>query len=344
LPSIAGLFTNLAFAWDGVNYNATMANTGTLGFGTDGSLIFALFGTNCGPSGFGCGVGNDRNLYPHQWFFGISLGVGAFEYITPSDPLGGPFNGSVMLTGPVSPNPFTSVVVYRPLAPCRILDTRVATAASGVHGPLLGGVLFQIPGFVPTGQNWGQFGGTPTTDCGLTNPPGTAIRGVTVVATILAPTFDAYLGISDANNLSTVLSSVALNYVHGQGLSTMYIVPQIASNNIYFAMPTGLSANLILDVVGYYAVADATSLQCTAQTSAPVTIGGSNGTGSATSPLCGAGYALTAGSCDSSAPGMSLTQDKATLGNTAWLCSAQNRGATAANLTATAICCRVPGK
>lgn len=101
--SIAGLFTDLAFAWDGVNYSETMANTGTLGFGTDGSLIYALFGTNCGPSGSGCGVGGDRNLYPHQWEFNIFLGVGGFEYITPTDPLGGPFTGSVTLTGPVSP-------------------------------------------------------------------------------------------------------------------------------------------------------------------------------------------------------------------------------------------------
>ena len=306
-------------------------------------MISALFGTNCGPSGFGCGIGGDRNLYPHQWFFSSSLGVGAFEYVTPTDALGGPFNGSVTLTGPVSLNPSTSVV-YRPLAPCRILDTRVATAASGVQGALVGGVLFNIPGYLPLGQNWGQFGGTPATDCGLTNPPGSAIRGVTVVATILAPTFDAYLGISDVDNLSTVLSSVALNYAHGQGLSTMYIVPQIATNNIYFAMPAALSAHLILDVVGYYAVVDATALQCTSQTSAPGTIAGSNGTGSAMSPSCSAAYALTGGSCDSSAFGMSLTQDKATLENTAWLCSARNRGAVTANLTATAICCRVPGR
>jgi hypothetical protein len=102
LVSIAGLFTHLAFAWDGVNYNETTANTGELAFATDGTLYAVLFGTNCGPSGFGCGVGNDRSLYPRQWDFSFFVDAGAFQYITPTDPLGGPFNGSVTFTGPVS--------------------------------------------------------------------------------------------------------------------------------------------------------------------------------------------------------------------------------------------------
>jgi len=234
-------------------------------------------------------------------------------------------------------------LVYKPLEPCRIMDTRSATLGSGVQGPIAGNTLYGIPGFITTGQNWGDFGGAAASDCGLTNPPGGSIHAVAIVATILNPNFDAYLGISDVNSLSTVLSNVALNYTHGQGLSTMYIVPQIVTNNIYFALPAGLSAQLIFDVVGYQVVADTTALQCTTQASAPVSIAASS-SGNATSPTCSAGYTLTAGSCDSTAATMSLTQDKATGGNTAWLCSANNRGASAANLTATATCCRVPGR
>jgi hypothetical protein len=235
-------------------------------------------------------------------------------------------------------------LVYVPLEPCRIMDTRSATLASGVQGPLAGNVLYGIPGYINAGQNWSQFGGTAATDCGLTNPPGGSIHSVAVVVTILNPNFDAYLGISDVSSLGNVLSNVALNYTHGQGLSTMYFVPQVASNSIYFAMPAGLTAQLIFDVVGYHVVADATAIQCTSQVSAPVSITGANGTGSATSPSCASGYALSSGSCDSSAMNMSLTQDKATNGNTAWFCSATNRGGVPANLTATATCCRVPGK
>jgi len=234
-------------------------------------------------------------------------------------------------------------LVYTPIGPCRIMDTRHATLASGVQGPLQGNILYQIPGFIQSGQNWGQYGGTGTSDCGLTNPPGTAIHAVAVVVTILAPNFDAYLGVSDFTDLNTVLANVALNYTRGQGLSTMYIVPQIATNNIYFAMPAQLVAHLIYDVVGYYVTPGATALQCTTQTSSAASIGALGGTGSATSPACSAGFSLTGGSCEGGT-GIKLVSHEATLSDTAWFCSAINSGAVAAPLTARAKCCRVPGK
>src|SRR4029077_18301496 len=95
--SIAGLFTQLAFAWQGFNYDETTANTGTLGFEADGTLIYALFGTDCGPSGFGCGVGPALD----QWSFDIYYGAGAFYYRSPADPIE-IFTGTTALSGPVS--------------------------------------------------------------------------------------------------------------------------------------------------------------------------------------------------------------------------------------------------
>jgi hypothetical protein len=97
---IAGLFTHLSFSWDGVDYDEDTANTGTLGFEADGTLIYALFGTDCGPSGFGCGVGNDPN--PKQWSFDIYYGTGAFYYFSPTDP-SDIFVGTVSLTALSSP-------------------------------------------------------------------------------------------------------------------------------------------------------------------------------------------------------------------------------------------------
>ncbi len=241
--------------------------------------------------------------------------------------------------------PGSNTLVYKALEPCRIMDTRSATPSSGVQGPIAGNAVYHVPGFVAAGQNWSTYGGAATSsDCGLSDPPGSAIYAVAIVVTILNPTFDAYLAISDNGNLNTVLSNVAMNYTHNQGLSTQYIVPQIASTNIYFAMPAGVSAQLIFDVVGYFVVSDATALQCASKVSAPLTIPGSGGSDSILSPACDAGYTLTSGSCDSTPAGLALSQDKATGGNTAWLCSARNGGGTAADLTATATCCRVPGR
>jgi hypothetical protein len=92
---VADLFTHLAFSWDGVEYDETTANTGTLGFDADGTLFYALFGTDCGPSGFGCGVGNGPD--PYQWSFNISDGDGAFLYLSPKDP-SAIYGGAVSLT------------------------------------------------------------------------------------------------------------------------------------------------------------------------------------------------------------------------------------------------------
>ena len=124
----------------------------------------------------------------------------------------------------------------------------------------------------------------------------------------------------------------------------MYIVPQVSTNTIYFAYPPQLVAHLIFDVAGYYVLSDATALQCNTQSSSLVSIPGSGGTGSATSPTCAAGYTLTGGNCDSSSFNMNLVSHEATVTDTAWFCSAINSGAGAANLTASAKCCRVPGK
>jgi len=234
--------------------------------------------------------------------------------------------------------------VYTPLEPCRIMDTRSATPASGVQGPITGGAVKQLPGFMTTGANWSAFGGAALSDCGLSNPPGSSIRAIAIVTSILNPNFDSFLGISDVNVLNTVLSNVALNYTHGQGLSSTYFVPQIASNSIYFAMPSGLSAHVIFDVVGYFSQSDAATLQCTTQSSQPTALGGNGGRGSATSPVCAPSYALVSGSCESDSPNVALWQHEASGGSTTWLCSATNRGALSANLTATANCCRAPGR
>ncbi len=234
-------------------------------------------------------------------------------------------------------------LVYEPLDPCRIMDTRNATPDSGVQGPLVGDTLYLLPGYVATGADWQAYGqvGTPS-DCGLNNSVGERIHAIAMVITILHPNFDAFLGIGDIYDMSMTLSTVALNYTADQGVSTLYMVPQTSRNTIYFALPTGLSADLIFDVVGYIVTSDATALQCTAQASAPSTIGASGGTGSATSPACGAGYALSSGSCDSDSFATKLVSDKAS--GQGWLCSAINSGGADAHLTATANCCRVAGK
>ena len=58
----AGLFTDLDFTWDGVQYTEATANTGVLGFDASGTLVQAGFGTTC----VGC---PNPDFQPGDWLF-----------------------------------------------------------------------------------------------------------------------------------------------------------------------------------------------------------------------------------------------------------------------------------
>jgi hypothetical protein len=244
--------------------------------------------------------------------------------------------------GKVGPNlgsgPADTVFTY--LEPCRIMDTRNATVASGVHGPLVGNQLYHIVGFIAAGSNWGVLGGNATSDCGLNSTVGFNIWAVAIVITILNPNFDAFLGVGDNSTLAATLSTVALNYTHGQGLSTQYIVPQGLTNNIYFAMPAQLSANIIFDVVGYFAVSQATALDCVDVMSSTVSIA-AHGAAAALSPECAAGYQMTSGSCFAGNSGVNLG---VSLLSSMQYCAYDNPSAFGSVIQAEGRCCRVPGR
>ena len=61
-----GLFTDLAFTWNGVSFDETSANTGRLTFNSSGVLTDAEFGTDCGP-----GSCIARADVPHSWFMNL---------------------------------------------------------------------------------------------------------------------------------------------------------------------------------------------------------------------------------------------------------------------------------
>ncbi len=86
-----GLLTALNFTWDGISYDATTANTGSLGFDAAGNLTFAFFGTSCG-------VGVCSIPAGEQWW--ASPGVGFLFYGVPG--VAGAFQGFSTLTGRVA--------------------------------------------------------------------------------------------------------------------------------------------------------------------------------------------------------------------------------------------------
>ena len=253
--------------------------------------------------------------------------------------------------GKIGPNlgsgPADTVFTY--LEPCRIMDTRNATLDSGVRGPLVGNQLYQLPGFLLqiATQNWGVYGGNASSTCGLNSVVGANIWALAVVITILNPNFDSFLGVGDKGTLAETLSTVALNYTHGQGLSTQYIVPQGIINTIYFAMPAQLTANIIFDVVGYFATSSATPLTCNTYQSV--------GAGSF-NVAAGGGFGLSFPACPISSTQTGVGCYAGYSNNQYWLndispvggnCYWHNASGSALSGTAfrsESICCSVPGR
>ena len=158
-----------------------------------------------------------------------------------------------------------------------IMDTRNATVASGVRGPLVGNQLYQLPGYIAAAR---------------TGATSAATRPRTADSTVGR---GQYLGgrhrdhhpQSELRRLSrggrqrhaggdTVDGGIELHTRSGS-LDAVHRSANGLVNIIYFAMPAQLSANIIFDVVGYFAVSQATKLDCQyplAVGSGPVADGG----------------------------------------------------------------------
>ena len=69
-----------------------------------------------------------------------------------------------------------SNLVYKPLEPCRPMDTRIAPGGSGVAGPIAGNSPKLLPGLLTPGSNSGTSRGSATSDSGRANPRGSALH------------------------------------------------------------------------------------------------------------------------------------------------------------------------
>ena len=227
----AGPDGNLWFTWSYQQAPGEGFNDGVGKMSTSGSVTaYPMSSARGGPLLITSGP--DGNL----WFTGalVSGNIGRItsggivtQYVTPTANTStwgittGP-DGNIWFTetqaNKIGKLTISKSIVYTPLAPCRITDTRTASQASGVQGPIVGNTLYNFPGFIAAGSDWSLFGGSATSDCSLNDTVGVNIQAIDIVVTILHPDFDAFLGMGDVNDLNTTLSTVALNYTADQGL------------------------------------------------------------------------------------------------------------------------------
>lgn len=219
-----------------------------------------------------------------------------------------------------------SDLVYTPVAPCRILDTRNVAAGAIAANSTRNFIAFGVSSFA------GQGGSA--TNCGV-NP--LAATAVAINLTAVTPTAAGFATAYPFGTTQPLAASV--NYAAGAIVNNALIVQTpnpIASFD--FTLYTFASSHYVADIVGYFAPPVATALQCVETANTIVNNIPAGGTENATAPVCATGYTQTATNCEASD----------------WLvpfvffhngtCSARNNSAVAQEIRASRTCCRVPGR
>ena len=223
-------------------------------------------------------------------------------------------------------------LVYTPVTPCRIADTRVSGGAIGGNSTRT---------FDLDGSNLAAQGGSGT-GCAI---PFGAARAAALTITVTGPQGAGYF---TAWGLGAQPFAAAITYAAGQTTSNTTIVPDVPGGGNDFALYTSTTADAVIDIVGYFAAPVATALDCTTVASALIAVPVNSWT--AIDAVCPAGRTATGGGYDTNDgtlgyPGVWLTtRPGASDGFNGWRTWVDNQTNGARSIQTFASCCRVPGR
>ena len=217
-------------------------------------------------------------------------------------------------------------VVYTPVTPCRIIDTRNAVGALQINE------IRTEDGF--NAASFAAQGGAAS-NCGIPN----GVSALTLNVVAVQPSGLGHLTLWPANaaepNASTInFDPTTITIANGT------IVPVDSANNNRFNVKSVAHVDLVADVLGYFAPPVATAVQCTSIASSGTTIAVSSDV-TVAFPSCASGYTRTSGTCSgtSGIPSGYLVETNGTG------CVFRNLSAVATySATATSTCCRIPGR
>lgn len=221
-------------------------------------------------------------------------------------------------------------LVYTPLTPCRIVDTRVE------GGPIAANGTRNFLGY--TNGGFTSQGGDPG-NCGVPEN----VSAITVKVTAVLPQSNGYLTVYPSNEARPFASS--LNYMQGQvnsdeshfrlcrpGCGTQFSVFSLAQTDV------------VVDVTGYFVEPEASALDCTvARNSGNLDLLGGL---QARSVSCPTGYTATGGGCGGPLGiTVSNSQPVVTAGQpTGWSCDLVGSLLSVISYQVSATCCRTPGR
>jgi hypothetical protein len=230
----------------------------------------------------------------------------------------------------------SSDLVFTPVTPCRIVDTRGAPL-----GPVMAGATRTFKAWDST---YAAQGGSAT-NCGLLQSNDVAALALNLL--VIVPSGEGYITAWPADvpqpNAST------LNYKANDVLANSAIlkVSQTSSDWNLFSVST---THFVADVVGYYSKPKATALECVtavnSSTTIPANTNATDTTNIITAPSCDSAYTKTATSCSFYGTQMVLrkTETSPTDNGATSFCVYDNPASTAQRVFITSTCCRIPGR
>ena len=223
-------------------------------------------------------------------------------------------------------------LVFLPISPCRIIDTTVTGT------PMTSGEQRNFVTFAAGSQ------GVTDGNC-VFNQMGTAInakRPAALAANIsvlaLSTSFTG-IGYLAAYPQGGTPNTAFMTYKLGDVISNAGIIP-ISQNvgNAGFTLFVSFGAHVKMDVFGVFVSPEATALDCTTVVGTVTTLPANSANTISSAPACATGFTQVGVLCGTS------SNFNRILGTTLGGCFSANESATAANVTASSVCCRTPGR
>lgn len=217
-------------------------------------------------------------------------------------------------------------LVFVPVAPCRLFDTRLAGGAIAAN---------TVRSFDVTAVSDYSFQGGSATNCNGVGAAG-SFAAAAINLTVVFPTGSGWITAFPFGTTQPNASNV--NYVAGDvvaNLATVALDQGASANEL--SVYTFAQTHLVGDIVGYFINPQATALQCVEVDGTPLNLA-AGAAGNAFAGTCTAGYTAVETQCRPSIFGMRVA------GSWTSHCNMVNDSASAGTVTATARCCRVPGR
>jgi hypothetical protein len=222
-------------------------------------------------------------------------------------------------------------LVFVPVTPCRIIDTRVVGGPIAADGTRNFDIT-EVTDFVFQGGN--------ASDCGVGGVG--SFAAAVINFTVVTPSTGGFVTAHPFGASRPLAATV--NYVAGDIRGNLAVVRLDQGDDAEeLSVYSFAQTHLVADIVGYYIEPQATALDCIEEVSTDVSVA-ANGFATVSSASCPTGYSVTGGGCSMSDFGgrVVTTRSFPNAGN--HFCAFANQSAGALIGTAYVNCCRTPGR